>query len=420
MYFRPGRQAVWTLFSSGDKQIRNLQASSFKMIPRNLGHPWGAEKDLQKQPKSRFLALQDSELIEIVSNAQAEGTKKQTRWSLKAFGDWCDEKGISKNTAEMTDEELDGHLYRFYAEARSKAGQGYSRSTLLGFRNAMERHLASEGRYVSITKNPSFHKSNKMLESKLKSLRRENKEKVQHKPVVEAADIDKIKESPFMSPTTPDGLLRIKDAVGCDYALMSHQEATRNHQGGYGDTNEVLTRLYSTNTEGDAYWCLKLYISKLNLLQEAFFQKPKQLINAADPVWYENKPLGVNSLAKMMKNISIGANLSKVYTNHSVRSTSITTLSNSGVPSRHIMAISGHKSEQSLVSYNSRPSTSQIKRFSEIISSAVGCEMESSGYQNKRQYSSSFSSVAYPNGAFQSCNISQAQIFVVPPKSYHK
>ena len=29
-------------FSSGNGQIRNLQASSFKMIPRNLSHPWGA------------------------------------------------------------------------------------------------------------------------------------------------------------------------------------------------------------------------------------------------------------------------------------------------------------------------------------------------------------------------------------------
>jgi len=33
---------------------------------------------------------------------------------------------------------LDNCLWRFYAEARSKTGEEYSRSTLLGFRNAIE------------------------------------------------------------------------------------------------------------------------------------------------------------------------------------------------------------------------------------------------------------------------------------------
>ena len=40
--FRPGYHTVWTLFSIGNMQICNWQASSFKMIPKKLGHPWGA------------------------------------------------------------------------------------------------------------------------------------------------------------------------------------------------------------------------------------------------------------------------------------------------------------------------------------------------------------------------------------------
>ena len=55
-----------------------------------------------------------------------------------------------------------------------------------------------------------------------------------------------------------------------------------------------------------------------------------------------------------MKDISVEARLSKVYTNHCVRATAITLWSNSGISNRHIMAISGHRSKQSLVSYNSR------------------------------------------------------------------
>ena len=82
---------------------------------------------------------------------------------------------------------------------------------------------------------------------------------------------------------------------------------------------------------------------------------------ALDAVWYEARPLGINSLAKMMKTISEEApSLSTVYTNHCVRATAITLWSNAGISNRHIMAISGHRSEQSLVSYNSRPSTTQL------------------------------------------------------------
>ena len=67
----------------------------------------------------------------------------------------------------------------------------------------------------------------------------------------------------------------------------------------------------------------------------------------------------------MIKTISSAAGLSKVYT-------SITLWSNTGLTNRHIMAISGHRSEQSLVHYNQRPSTSQLKRSSEVLSEFLG------------------------------------------------
>ena len=74
----------------------------------------------------------------------------------------------------------------------------------------------------------------------------------------------------------------------------------------------------------------------------------------------------------MMKNISSAAKLSQIYTNHCVRATSITLWSNAGLPNRHIMAISGHRNEQSLQHYNHRPSTSQLKLCSDVLSKALG------------------------------------------------
>ena len=53
----------------------------------------------------------------------------------------------------------------------------------------------------------------------------------------------------------------------------------------------------------------------------------------------------------MMSNISKSAHLSKNYTNHCVRATCISVLSESGFEARHIFTISGHKNEQRVQNY---------------------------------------------------------------------
>ena len=93
-------------------------------------------------------------------------------------------RGIVKTILEMKNEELDESLRRFYAEARTRSGEEYSRSSLLGFRNSVERYFTANNRSLKLTRNPVFSWSNKMLESKLKGIRREGKENTQHKPVI--------------------------------------------------------------------------------------------------------------------------------------------------------------------------------------------------------------------------------------------
>ena len=68
--------------------------------------------------------------------------------------------------------------------------------------------------------------------------------------------------------------------------------------------------------------------------------------------WYDNQVLGVKQLEKYMKKLSVEAKLSKIYTNHSIRATCITILDSAGLEARHIMAVSGHRSEASIRSYS--------------------------------------------------------------------
>lgn len=113
-----------------------------------------------------------------------------------------------------------------------------------------------------------------------------------------------------------------------------------------------------------------------------------------------------------MKNISEEANLSKVYTNHCVRATAITLWSNAGISNRHIMAISGHRSEQSLVSYNSRPSTSQLHNCSQVLSRAFSSSTNNhskSSEVSKQSMSFQTKQVA-TKSLFGDCSIQNLQI----------
>ena len=111
--------------------------------------------------------------------------------------DWCRERKTTTPLLKMSTTELDQNLSRFYVEARTKKGEEYSRSALLGFTNAVERHLNNNEVTLKIAKNNLFQKSNKILDAKLRINRRAGKENVQHKPVIISADLAKIRESFF-------------------------------------------------------------------------------------------------------------------------------------------------------------------------------------------------------------------------------
>ena len=72
-------------------------------------------------------------------------------------------------------------------------------------------------------------------------------------------------------------------------------------------------------------------------------------------------------IGSMMSKISIEPKLSRVYTNHSLRATTITMLANGGQEGRYIVKVTQHKSVNSLKSY-CRLSDSKRKTMSSILS----------------------------------------------------
>ena len=70
-----------------------------------------------------------------------------------------------------------------------------------------------------------------------------------------------------------------------------------------------------------------------------------------------------------MKNLSEKAGLSKPYTNHCLRATCITMLDQHGFEARHIMQVSGHRSESSITNYSRHVSEEKRREMSLAISS---------------------------------------------------
>ena len=129
-------------------------------------------------------------------------------------------------------------------------------------------------------------------------------------------------------------------------------------------TNEELTKKYRTHDvqaekggmmiANDSPFCpvssFEKYLRVLNPMNEYLFQRPRS--SGKGVVWYDNMVVGENTLGKKMKVISQQAELSAIYTNHSIRATTITTLVRSGFEARHIMSVSGHRNESSIKTHS--------------------------------------------------------------------
>jgi len=162
---------------------------------------------------------------------------------------------------------------------------------------------------------------------------------------------------------------------------------------------------------------LQFHTSKLNPENTAFFQYPKRK-------WSPSGPLGIKKLGMIMKEMSEAPGLAKNYTNHPVRATTITLWSNASLSNRHIMAISGHRNEQSLRSYNARPSSAQLQHSSDVLSNALGATSAPSTSvqihpqapqaQILPQSAQSFYRNATFTNMFSGCSIGSMQVVVKP------
>ena len=150
-------------------------------------------------------------------------------------------------------------------------------------------------------------------------------------------------------------------------------EADKNHDqtdGNSETTGEGV--IYETGSVKCPVKCFLKYLSLLNPHLDDLWQRPRPSVNICDRIWYCNAPVGAKTLGNMLPTLSTKYQLSRRYTNHSLRVTSMQVMEDGNVKDRHIQRVSGHKSRDSISNYARRLSTAKKRKISSILSNGVG------------------------------------------------
>ena len=190
---------------------------------------------------------------------------------------------------------------------------------------------------------------------------------------------------------------------------------TKTRQGGLNKKPRMVTqKLFRTGGKKCPVATYELLISKRP--PELKFHGPlyltplrkNRLWDKAD-VWFTAVPIGVNSIDTFLQKIVAAAGLDstkKHFTNHSIRKTTVKKLKKAGVSPSEIMAITGHKNQQSLTDYDELDNDDHI-RLGKILSYDRN-EVNTHVQYSKPQNQLNCSSCNYPPTPvfhIQNCNV---------------
>ena len=354
----------------------------------------------------RFPHLSEQSVQQLLDDELSDASKNIIRGAVATLAEYARSRNTSlSNIEQMRADDLDVFLTRFFAEVRKQDGSLYSRNAILSLRYGLKVHFTKTCGY-DIMNATEFSSSNEMFSAVLVKLKREGKGAVNHKTPLSTDDFQKLYSSDALSTENPSGLqnkvfidimvylcnrgrenLRemkpsdfkiATDSSGKRYVFML-DKLTKNHRGEVSDEHSQQGRMYEQpGSSRCPVLSFEKYISKLNPdCIDTFWQKPKT--NSEDEhCWYENIPLGKNTLGNKMKTLSEKAGLTTSYTNHCLRATCITALDQAGFEARHIMNVSGQKSEASIRSYSRYVSDSRKPEMScALMSHIIGSSTES-------------------------------------------
>ena len=285
--------------------------------------------------------------------AGSKNTKRVTASSVKLFRQFIKEtKGGRVDFENFEEESLIDLLIKFFTTLRKPDGDLYTKNGLLSIRFGLRRHLLDLHK-ADITKHPRI---NSVFTAQINKLKREGKGEINHYPPISKEDMVKIYSSGVFSLDDPKGLLRkvffetemffcrrgrenLRDLKGNHFKigidtfgkkyLSTHVDLECGprllHRGQSLPNVGKNGFIYETGTALCPVKSFEKFLAKRHPCCDAFFQRAPETVpvsfNENEP-WYHCCGLGLNKMTNMMREISLDAELSKMYTNHSIRATS--------------------------------------------------------------------------------------------------
>ena len=136
-----------------------------------------------------------------------------------------------------------------------------------------------------------------------------------------------------------------------DYCRMAYNEVEKKKQGHEKTIKEKEARMYEEPGDDCPIRSLKFLLAKLHPDCKSLFQYPRSTVKLTDIVWFNRQPIDKNIICQLMKRINEAVELSRTYTNHCIRATSITVMNAAGIEGTNIISITGHKSVDSMKPY---------------------------------------------------------------------
>ena len=256
----------------------------------------------------------------------------------------------------------------------------YQASSYVSARSAIQRHLTSLKRSFNIRDDKEFMTSNNLLDAVLKRNKAEGKSKpVQHKESITEADKARLNEyfedvldsndtyklqsycwfniarhyglrgGEVFAKLTRQDLLFKQDDQDKEYVVLRSDFLTKNTPGGLKAREFHSCGRIQEERQVKA---LHRLLERLHPNSDRLFQRVLVGCRPEGGPWFAQVPMGHNTLSDMMPLLSTRANLSKRYTNHCVRASVVTDLKDAGFSNYEVCAITGHKNESSIQSYD--------------------------------------------------------------------
>ncbi|XP_069040212.1 general transcription factor II-I repeat domain-containing protein 1 [Lepisosteus oculatus] len=294
----------------------------------------------------------DFQLSGSPQHFNSKNTQCSTKWGMTVLHKWYQShfRRPASTIDSMSALELDEVLREFYINAKTSKKDKYTKNSLNAIRKSINRYLRGPPlrRDINILCDSEFPASNRTYREVCRTLKIEGKASTKHTAPMAVEDLVKLYQSSVLRLTTPQTLLnkvwfdimfffgrhggggrytqreftRESFGFGIDEYGREFVYAVKDERGDLEQQNCPKVRMYAL--PGDPRCpvaAFQLYLSKLNPFSNALFQHP--ILHPSTDIWYNTKPVGVNVLGSMMPRLSKEAQLSAIYSNHSIRMTPI-------------------------------------------------------------------------------------------------